>query len=177
MSTIEYGAPVPQLRLGGPVETRAARRPLHQLGLVRRREGLSRRTMARRLNVDIGRVKLQEKEDTDMWLSTLYEWQRALDVPVSELLVDCDDPLSAPVLKRAQMLRLMKTAKAMLERAHQPSIRRLAQMLVEQLLEIMPELEDVNPWHIVGQRRTQAELGQAAERGRGIDWFREAAGY
>jgi len=176
MSILEYGGPAQELRLGGPVEMPGPRRPLHQLGLVRQREGVSRRTVARRLNIDVGQVRLQEKEDTDLWLSTLYEWQRALEVPVSELLIDSNDPLSGPVLKRAQVLRLMKTTKAILERSKQPSIRRMAQMLIEQLLEVMPELKDVTPWHAVGQRRTQAELGQAAERGLAIDWFRDCAG-
>jgi hypothetical protein len=27
----------------------------------------------------------------------------------------------------------------------------------------MPELKDVSPWHSVGQRRTQHELGRIAE--------------
>lgn len=145
-------------------EPPVTKRPLHRLALVRRRQGISRRTMARRLSTDIGSVKSQEQEGSDMLLSTLYEWQKALEVPVAELLVESNDPLSAPVLKRAQMLRMMKTAKAILERTHQLSVRRMAQMLIEQLLEIMPELEDVTPWHTVGKRRTQAELGQAAQR-------------
>jgi len=40
----------------------------------------------------------------------------------------------------------------------------MAQVLVDQLIELMPELKDVNPWHAVGKRRTQNEVGQAAER-------------
>ncbi len=37
-------------------------------------------------------------------------------------------------------------------------------MLVEQLLEIMPELREVSAWHSVGQRRTLDEFGRAIER-------------
>ncbi len=91
-------------------------------------------------------------------------WQEVLDAPVAELLVESEEPLSTPVLKRARMVRLMKTAGAILERASQPSIRRMAQMLVDQLCEVMPELKGVSPWHAVGRRRTQDELGQAAYR-------------
>ena len=109
-------------------------------------------------------VKTQENPDTDILLSTLYAWQAVLEVPVSELLVETEEPLSVPVLKRAQMVRLMKTAAAILERSSQASIRRMAQMLCEQLVEMMPELEGVSPWHAVGRRRTQDELGQAAHR-------------
>jgi hypothetical protein len=35
-------------------------------------------------------------------------------------------------------------------------------MMADQLVEIMPELRDVNPWHTVGQRRTLDELGRIA---------------
>ena len=33
-------------------------------------------------------------------------------------------------------------------------------MLIEQILEIMPELADVTPWHTVGQRRTLDDVGR-----------------
>lgn len=175
MSITECGGSTSGSRCAATVALKApvARRPLHRLGAVRRREGISRRTLARRLSVDVTHVKSQENEGTDMLLSTLYRWQEALEVPVAELLVESNDPLSAPVLKRAQMIRLMKTARTILERAHQVSIRRMAQTLIEQLLEVMPELATVNPWHAVGQRRTRAELGQAAQRRLSLDWFRD----
>ncbi len=147
-----------------PVRIRSKTRPLHRLAEVRRTQGISRRTLARRLNTDVSEVKKQEEQTSDLPLSELYRWQAALDVPLLELLVDSDEPLSAPVLKRAQMVRLMKTAVAILERSHQTGIRRMAQVLVDQLIELMPELKGVNPWHAVGKRRTQSEVGQAAER-------------
>jgi transcriptional regulator with XRE-family HTH domain len=144
-------------------------RPLHQLGAVRRREGFSRRAIARRLGADVRRVRDEEEQSADMPLSRLYQWQAALGVPVAELLVDSDEALSPPVLKRAQILRLMKTAAAIRERADSLPIQRMAQMLVEQILEIMPELKDVSPWNAVGQRRTLDDLGQAAYRRLSLD--------
>jgi hypothetical protein len=128
--------------------------------------------MARRLNVDLSTVKRQEDEASDLNLSTLVAWQQVLEVPLAELLVDTDDPLSAPVLKRAKMVRLMKTVMAILERTRQPGIRRMAQMLVEQLTDIMPELAGVSPWHAVGKRRTRDEVGRAAQRSVSVDLFR-----
>ena len=74
-----------------------------------------------------------------------------------------------------QESRLVETAGAILERASQPSIRRMAQMLVDQLCEVMPELKGVSPWHAVGRRRTQDELGQAAFRRIPTDVFRRPA--
>lgn len=149
---------------GAAVTLPAAKRALHRLEEVRRLQGVTRRTVARRLNTDVATVKQQEQPSADLLLSTLYAWQQVLEVPIVELLIETEEPLSAPVLKRAQLVRLMKTAAAILERSSQPSIKRMAQMMVEQLCEIMPELQGVSPWHAVGRRRTQDELGQAAFR-------------
>jgi hypothetical protein len=120
-------------------------------------------------------IKRQEDQACDISLSQLYRWQMALDVPLSELLLDNDAPLSTPVLKRAQMVRLMKTIMAILERSQQASIRRMAQMLVEQMVDVMPELKGVSPWHSVGRRRTQTEVGQAAQRRFPLNRYRIAA--
>lgn len=139
-------------------------RPLHRIGVVRRLQGISRRTVARRLNIDVATIKLQENEASDMLLSSLYRWRDLLEVPVSELLVESEDPLSEPVMKRAQLVRLMKTALAIAEQAERPGIRRMAQTLIAQLTEIMPELEGVGPWHAVGQRRRRDELGRVVDR-------------
>jgi transcriptional regulator with XRE-family HTH domain len=137
---------------------------LHRLAEVRHRQGITRRTLARRLNIDVDTVKHQEQPTTDMPLSVLYAWQAALHAPIAELLVESGESLSSPVLRRAQMVRLMKTTRAILERAQQLPVRRMAQMLIDQLCEIMPELDTVSPWHAVGHRRTSDELGQAAYR-------------
>jgi hypothetical protein len=58
----------------------------------------------------------------------------------------------------------MKTAAAMLQKAPNPGMQRMAQMLVEQLIDIMPELEQVGPWHEFGQRRSLQDYGQVMER-------------
>ena len=152
--------------LGPPdaCEVPNGKRPLPRLGAVRRLQGISRRAVARRLNTEVAAVRLQERETADLMLSKLYEWQEALDVPVAELLVEASDPLSTPVLKRAQLVRVMKTAQAILAQAKQARVRRLAQTMVDQLIEIMPELAEVGPWHAVGKRRRRDEYGAAAQR-------------
>ncbi len=147
--------------------------PLQRLAAVRRRQGLSRRTVARRLNVDISQVRREEDETADLTLSTLYAWQRALEVPISELLVEPTDTLTTPILERSQLVRLMKTTLSIIEQAKQPSIRRMAQTMANQLLEIMPELAGVSAWHTVGQRRRLDELGVAAQRRLSDDLFLE----
>jgi len=137
---------------------------MHRISAVRRQQGISLRSAARQLGTDVSQVRVQENENSDLRLSDLYQWQRVLDVPVSELLVDPDASLSAPILERAQLLRLMKTALAILQRTQANGTRHLAEMLVEQLVELAPELKEVSPWHAVGQRRSLEEFGRVAER-------------
>jgi transcriptional regulator with XRE-family HTH domain len=145
-------------------EILSPQRPLHRLGTVRKQQGISQRNVARRLGVDVTVVCEQEQELVDLPLSVLYAWQKVLEVPVAELLVDSDAPLSPPVMERARLVKLMKTAAAIMEKAHSNSLKRLVTMLVEQLLEIMPELRDVAAWHTIGQRRTLDDYGRAVER-------------
>jgi transcriptional regulator with XRE-family HTH domain len=138
-------------------------RPLHRLAQVRMRQGVSLRTMARRMKVDVRTVREEEDPTRDLPLSVLYRWQKALQVPLIELFSDIEEPLSAPVLKRARLLRMMKTIRAIQLRAKQPVIRQLAELLAEQLLEIMPELADVNPWPS-GRRRRTSGPGPTSDR-------------
>lgn len=148
--------------------------PLHRLEAVRRQQGISQRNIARRLNIDINTVRQHEEETSDLPLSTLYQWQRILEVPIAELLVDSNAPLSPPVFERARMVKVMKTVAAIAEKADTPSMKRLLQMLIDQLLEIMPELTDVAPWHTVGQRRTLDEYGRVVERQLPDDMFKRS---
>ncbi|MCC7085995.1 MAG: helix-turn-helix transcriptional regulator [Pirellulales bacterium] len=147
--------------------------PLHRLAEVRRQQGISPRNMARRMNCDIATIRAQETDTADLPLSVIYQWQRILEVPIAELLVDSNSPLSPPVLERARMVKVMKTVAAICEKAETPSLKRLLQMLCEQLLEIMPELTDIAPWHTVGQRRTLDEYGRAVDRQMPDEMFRK----
>ncbi len=128
-------------------------KPLHRLGEVRRREGLTRRKLAQRLGIPVAQVQEQEKPSSDMLLSELYRWQEALDVPATELLNEPNGELSPPVHLRTRLLRAMKTVRTLEAGARQASVRRLAAMLAEQLVEIMPELKDTTAWPALGFRR------------------------
>ena len=145
------------------VRRKTAHPCLHRIHAVRKQQGVSVRIAARRMNMKIDQLKNQEKETSDMLLTTLYQWQKTLEVPVVELLVESEGPLSEPVLKRARMLRLMKTAAAILENASSKPLEGLAKLLVNQLVEIMPELKDVSPWHTIGQQRSGGDVGRLAE--------------
>jgi transcriptional regulator with XRE-family HTH domain len=139
-------------------------REMHRISEVRDQQGISLRSAARRMGIEMREARRQERPDANLTLSELYRWQRALEVPVANLLVDLDAPLSTPVLKRAQMLKLMKSAVTIIEKAETEPIRRMSQRIVDQLVELMPELEGVSPWHEVGQRRTREDYGRIVER-------------
>src|SRR5205085_9042348 len=126
---------------------------LHRIQEVRRLQGMSLRTAARQLGTDIRSIRAQEQATTDLRLTDIYKWQRALDVPIGELLVDAEEPLSRPVRERGAMLKIMKTARSIVETATGGPTRRMAENLVEQLLDLMPEPKEVSLWHSVGQRR------------------------
>jgi hypothetical protein len=159
-----------------PVPAASGARPLHRIADARRRQGISVRSAARRMQTSMEQVRRQEDPNCDMLLSDLQRWQRALEVPISELLVDNDAPLSEPVLTRARLLRVMKTVQAIRESATSPSIQRFATMLAQQLIELMPELEGVAAWHSVGQRRSPNELGRIAERVLPDSYFNDSLG-
>jgi hypothetical protein len=102
-------------------------------------------------------------------LSDLHRWQKVLGVPIAELLDESEDMLSSHVELRAQLLRVMKTVRSIQEGARQVSVQRLAEMLVDQLVDIMPELKDTTAWPTGSPRRGRHELGQAFFRGALLD--------
>lgn len=153
-------------RNGSPGRTR-----LHRIRTVRNQQGISLRTVARGRRVPMRQVREEERPTSDVTLSTLYTWQRYLEVPVADLLIESHDPLSRPVMERARLVKLMKTIVTIRERATSEGTQRLAEMLFEQFCEIMPELAEVQPWQRVGQRRTLDELGIIVERQLSDDFF------
>ncbi|MEM8735198.1 MAG: helix-turn-helix domain-containing protein [Planctomycetota bacterium] len=134
--------------------------PYHRIKQVREQQGVSVRSMARRLGIDIRSYKRMECPTSDLSLSELHRVQSALDVPLTDLLIERDG-LSSPVEDRAKLVKSMKTAVAIREAKGGPRIRRLAEMLCNQLVDIMPELQDVSGWPQFGARRGKSALGKA----------------
>jgi transcriptional regulator with XRE-family HTH domain len=116
------------------------------------------------LGITVQDVSRQECETTDLPLSVLHKWAEVLGLPVAELVGEPGDSLSTPLFNRAHLVRVMKTAMAILERTGNLQTKRMAQTLVDQLMEIRPELRGVSAWHAIGTRRSLDELGIAAER-------------
>lgn len=116
--------------------------PLHRIDLACRRRGVTVEAAADWLNLEPVKVQKQLEQQTDLKLGQLYDWQELLEAPLSELLIDSDDVLSDPIQAHAELGKLMETAISIKEGSRQASTQRLAIMLIEQLIDLAPELEN-----------------------------------
>jgi transcriptional regulator with XRE-family HTH domain len=157
LSTASYAIAPPTIRLSEP-------RRLNRIQEVRKQQGVSLRTASRRTGIPAAELRQQEQEDSDLLLSQLQVWCEILDVPAADLLEEPKNDLSAPIRERAKLVRIMKTTKAILERTKESNVKILAETLINQLTDLMPELEEVNSWNNVGQRRSLDELGRIVDR-------------
>ncbi len=144
------------------INTSAAASPesRNRVALVREQQGISQRTMARRLGIDLKTYQALEAPGADLRLSQLAALQVALEVPLVDLLEDTQ-ALSRPVAERAKMIKVMKTAAAMRETHSNARIERMVLTLCAQLIDVMPELAEVSGWPQYGSRRGQSALGKA----------------
>ncbi len=140
-------------------------KPLHRIAAVRECQGMSLPSCARRLGITLTEARHQEKPTTDLTLSQLMAWREALDVPLSELIGNADDFIEDPIQNRAKMVKIMKSARQIDEIAKETRVQRVAKMLVEQLVEVMPELEFVSAWPDVGQSHENRTSGIPVCRG------------
>src|SRR6516164_6586687 len=67
---------------------------LHRLSAARRELGMTCFDVARRLGITVEEVRLQE-EAADLPISTLNLWATALEVPVTDLIVEPEELLHA----------------------------------------------------------------------------------
>jgi transcriptional regulator with XRE-family HTH domain len=155
---------------GAPVmSSTESRKDLNRLRVVREQQGITLRTISRRTGIPVRQLRCEEEPTNDLSLSILYRWQKALDVPLTELMIEPDGALSLLVGERAKMLRVMKTALSVCERARDEPTRRLGTMLCQQLRELMPELSEQTAWPTVGSRRSHDDMGRIAENPMRVD--------
>lgn len=149
----EHDADIPGVGIGNantaapPATVKDSINPLHRLREIRSRQDISIRSLSRRMNVTASEVRMQEDPHFDLRLSALYQWQQALGVPASELLVEPGDGLSAPIQLRARLLRMMKTIATILDQPQSDRTTHLIANLKNDILEVMPEVEGVDRWH------------------------------
>ncbi len=137
--------------------------PLDRIAEVRQAQGLTLRTVSRRCGVSVRRLKAEEQGGCELTLAALRRWAQALDVPVVELLAEPSDGLAASVSLRAQLVRVMKTVEALRAHAESAAMRRISDRLRDQLLEIMPELDEITAWPREGSRRQPGTSGRVVE--------------
>lgn len=153
---------LPKAKKRRPDQPKGNGRRLHRVAEVRQQQGVTERTMARRLGMDLKSYRRLEDPTCDLSLSELMMLQAALDVPVADLLVE-HHALSRPTQERAKLLKVMKTAAALREAKISPRADRMAQMLCEQLIDLMPELAEVSGWPQFGARRGISAIGKALQ--------------
>ncbi len=137
---------------------------LHRIAEVMQEQGVSSRAMAARLQASPAEVERQLSPSCDLLLSELHEWQAALEVPVVDLLAEPGPELSSDVRRRALLVKVMKTVRSLQRLDNVASVELLVQRLEDQLLELMPELENVDSWPIVGQRRSTEDVSAREQR-------------
>ena len=115
---------------------------LHRLAAVRRQKRIPRRVLAERLGITVEELRLAE-QSADLSIGAICRWAEALNVPVTELIVEFDASFTPPRLALPQATRLMQVAGRLLRRTRRRSVQRLTQTFVEQLSEILPALERV----------------------------------
>ncbi len=112
---------------------------LHRLAAARREKGMSCFNVARRIGVTVEEVRLQE-EAADLPISTLNLWAAALDMPVTDLIVEPEEFVHATHLAKSQAERLLQLAAKLRDGSRRRSIQRLAQTFLDQLAEMQPAL-------------------------------------
>ena len=142
----------------------------HRLQATRLREGVSLRSLAKRLQVPISTAKAQEEGRCALYLSDLYRWQRALKVPISDLLDVPEPNLENDIRQRACLVRIIKTAKSLVQSCTVDQEARLARQIVDQVHEMMPELTEVSAWP-EGRSRPLTDLGRAADVISTTEWM------
>ncbi len=142
----------------------------HRLKTARLTAEMSLRSVARRMNVTMATARAEEEGNCNLCISDLYRWQRALQVPLTELLEPPSTGLSEPVRQRACLVRLAKTAKTLLTKCSHGANHRLVSRMVDQLHELMPELREVGTWP-EGRPRPLDDLGRTADEILTSEWF------
>ena len=141
-----------------------AMQPLHRLREIRAQQDVTLRALSRKMHVPMREVRAQEDPACDLPLTALYRWQQALRVPAAEILVEPGDKLSSPVNIRARLLRMMKTIVTILDKPQPERTVNLLENLRNEILAVMPEIEDIDRWHGSNSARGADDIAAAVLR-------------
>ena len=138
--------------------------PLHRLKEIRAQQDVTLRALSRKMHVPMREVRAQEDPSCDLPLTALYRWQQALRVPAAEILVEPGDKLSSPVNIRARLLRMMKTIVTILDKPQPERTKNLLENLRNEILAVMPEIENIDRWHGSSNARGGDDIAAAVLR-------------
>lgn len=138
--------------------------PLHRIREIRAQQEVTLRALARKMHVPMREIRAQEDPSCDLPLTALYRWQQALRVPASEILVEPGDKLSSPVNIRARLLRMMKTIITILDKPQPERTTNLLENLRNEILAVMPEIENIDRWHGSNATRGADDIAAAVLR-------------
>jgi transcriptional regulator with XRE-family HTH domain len=146
------GAETDRLRRHLSEDSKAVHRmkPLHRIREVRRREGVSIRTIVRKTGIDMGTVKALDNPVSDPTLSQLARFADAIEVPLCELI--CDADADEVQRLRGLLVRVSKITNLMLAKLPNGPARRLVQSIDEHIREELPDAEVINALHGVTDR-------------------------
>ena len=134
---------------------------IHRIREVRQKQGVQLRMVERHLGLTRSDAREIEHPEHDLRVSELVKFAVLLNVPVGELLIDaeCDEIIKM----RGLVLRLCRIANTLLERAPNQDVRILAESIRNQIIEVMPQVDDQHGLLSVGSLRTGDEMGRIAE--------------
>jgi len=98
------------------------------------------------MRIMVETAQRQEDPTYNLDLTQLRAWQKALDVPIAELIEEPDKEFSPLIQSRTQIFKLGKTVASVLKTTEEKDTRILAEMMQEQLAEIMPEAAEADAW-------------------------------
>lgn len=139
------------------------RKHFHRIASERRARGMSIRTAAKRLGWSVARARATENEHYDIPVSELVAWQTVLEVSLDVLVREPSCELSSPIAHRAQLIQIMKSVATLQRSRTSTSVSVVADRIAEDLVELMPALQDVRGWPSIGSPRSSEELGRSAQ--------------
>lgn len=110
---------------------------LNRVTVMRESAGVSLTELAARLGVSPETLLATEAESRDLWVSDLHRLSRALDIPVSELLVDTSVEEAVPAANPESLAKVAATIEQLESEIESDEARVFVQMLAKQVRDIV----------------------------------------
>ncbi|GEM_PF-4915771 len=115
---------------------------LHRLATARHRQGITLEQLAQQMNAPVDKIAQEEDEARDLRLSALYRWGEILGLPITELVVEREDPLEQHREQVAKLQMIWRMAQSLTRQPILPPERRLIGSLIRQLDDLLTDLHE-----------------------------------